>query len=344
MKLTVIVLILLGLVAAFSVSVLIGTSRTPNFTRTNSSEEVEVVLTTASSPAMSVITSSYLTTDKVSKDNLPKGYLASPVRAVGRVLAIPVVEGQVLTESCFVREGTGAQLAAALPTGMRAITVTISRQSVTTGLLYPGCVVDVLASFKLPYQEKNKGEALSTTLLRGIQVLAVENTSVVSNDEDKTEEGPLGRSHSTSGRITVTLMVNPKQAEALQLAMVYGGIALTMRNPLDKSPVDLDATVLSQGRLARLGSALSPAVLAAEVEKHGLTTPVLSGTDSEEQTQADNMGSLLQQPILQEEKPDEAFSARRPAWLVTVIRGSQVEEQELDIRESETIARAEMEK
>ena len=156
MKLTIIVLVVLGVLAALFASILVSASRTQSSTRMNSSSDAEVVLVTKSLPAMSVLTSFFVTKDAASKNKLPEGYLSSPVQAIGRVLAVPVVEGQVLTESCFVTEGTGAQLAAALPEGMRAVSVTLSRQSVTGGLLYPGCVVDVLASFRLPSSERSK--------------------------------------------------------------------------------------------------------------------------------------------------------------------------------------------
>jgi len=326
MKLTVLALVLMGLVAAVCVAILVNASQSQSFAGVSTSSETEVVVATDYLPAMSVVTSSYVTKSMASKKEVPQGYLTSPVQAVGKILAVPIVEGQVLTESCFVTEGTGAQLAAAIPEGMRAVTITLSGQSVTGGLLYPGCVVDVLASFRLSSMQREKGEALSTTLLHGIQVLAVAGDSVVSKKEKETS--PLGKPKNPSGRVTVTLMVDSRQAEALQLAVDYGQVSLAIRNPLDKSPVDIDATVLSQGRLARLGSELTPAVLAATETNHLLKQPFDANSPAEQTEGQDTEGPPKLTPT--EVKSYEALSAEKPSWLVTVIRGSEVKQQEIE--------------
>jgi len=195
-------------------------------------EGIEVAMVKSSLPAMTVITNELINKEMVSRDELPQGQLVSPARVIGRVLAVPVVEGQVLTESCFVTEGIPALLASQIPHGMRAVTVNVtSRVMPDRILLYPGCVVDVLVSYKLSSHDF-KGEAISQTMLRGIHVLAISGDSVVSNPESQEEGGTKKRS--TNRGTLVTLMVDPKQAEALQLAMENGNISLSLRNPLDR--------------------------------------------------------------------------------------------------------------
>lgn len=309
MKWAIIALILLGLLAALFAGILVSSLRFNRPATANSTQDVDVVLTRKSLPAMSVVTSSHVSKDTSPVDKLPEGYLSSPTQAVGRILAVPVVEGQILTQHCFVTEGTAAQVAASLPDGMRAFSVSLSSSSITGGLLYPGCVVDVLATFNL--RRADRGEAVSTTLLRGIQVLAVENVSVVSQDTDEDASSQRGRSR--GGHQTVTLMVDSKQAMALQLAVSYGKISLAMRNPLDKSPVDTEATVLSEGRLAKLGSALNPSDLAAKDETIQPTDKQLETNESTKQTK-------------------EVLPAKKP-WSMTVIRGQEIKEQDLDIPE-----------
>lgn len=310
MKWAIIALILLGLSAALFAGILVSTLRFNSPASANGSIDVGVVLVTKSLPAMSVVTSSHVSKDTASVNKLPEGYLSSPAQAVGRVLAVPVVEGQVLTHYCFVTEGTAAQLAASLPDGMRAFSVSLSSSAIMGGLLYPGCVVDVLATFNLRRTER--GEAVSTTLLRGIQVLAVQNVSVVSQVSDADGKLSAVQTRTATGRQTVTLMVDSRQAEALQLAVAYGKIALAMRNPLDKSTVDTEATVLSEGRLAKLGSALNPADLAAQEETDRTTEKPLETDESTKQT-------------------EEVLPPKKPSWLMTVIRGQEIKEQDLDI-------------
>lgn len=331
MKWAVTVLILMGLVAAASTAILVKTLRGGSDEGSVPSDTV--VLAAKSLPAMTVITSDYVTESTVERDELPEEYLSSSVKAVGRVLGVSVVEGQVLTESCFVSKGTGAQLAAALPHGMRAVTITVSSRNISGGLLYPGCVVDVLASFRMERSERKRGQALSTTLLHGIQVLAVEGVSVVSEKSDVEEAtGGVLKQRGSSQYLTITLMVDPKQAEALQLARMYGSIALAMRNPLDKYAVDTDATVLSEGQLARLGSTLSPTVMAAK----RLLAQVLP-RDANDPNGTAFTETVFSERVFQDFFGTEEGTDRPSHWAVTVIRGTEVKEQELDIPKGEDV-------
>jgi pilus assembly protein CpaB len=339
-------------VAAVSASILVNVLRAdpPGSAEKSSSSDIEVAMAKTSLPAMSVITSDYVVEHTASKDKLPEGQLCTPAQAIGRVLAVPVVKGQVLTEACFVTQGTGAQLAAALPYGMRAVSLTLSGKSLTGGLLYPGCVVDVLAAFKLSSTQRSKGEGLSTTLLRGVQVLAVEGKSVISKRDDKAEKR-LGGTRGVNSRITVTLMVDPRQAEALQLAAENGSISLAMRNPLDRSRVPVDATVLSQGRLARLGSMLTPAVFAAQTggafpEEQSAVSYSLTDKSKGEKIKIPGRENttekreFLESMFMGEEEYAEKLS---PNWGVTVIRGREVEQEEFDIPEEEVSAQTDVE-
>lgn len=199
--------------------------------------DVEVVVAKMALPKMSVITSDFIDKKKAPRAGLPDGSVTDDIQAIGRVLAVPVVEGQVLTKYCFITQGSGAQLAATLPKGMRAVSVPISGSYVMGGLLYPGCVVDVLSASSISGSGK-KDDAISTPLLRGIQVLAVQEESIVSKPGDKKDK-PAGKKD-YGGNLTVTLMVNTQQAEALYMAMDSGRISLAMRNPLDKISADTE--------------------------------------------------------------------------------------------------------
>ena len=321
MKWGIIVLLILGIVAAACAAMLIGILRTDSSTSAskNSSSKVEVAMARISMPAMTIMALDHVVKEEVAKENLPEGRLSSPSKVIGKVLAVPVVKGQILTDSCFVTEGTGSLLAAALPYGMRAVSINLSSRAIPDELLlYPGCVVDVLVSFKLSSADRSKGQAISTTMLRGIQVLAVAGDSVVSK-QDKERES-TAKARRTGRGATVTLMVDPKQAEALQLAADNGSISLAIRNPLDKRLVDMEATILSQGRLASLGSALTPAVLATVQREQGPSAEQAQGDSA---TDTDIMG---QQFI-----SDEEYRIHQsPRWGITVIRGREATVEELD--------------
>ena len=87
----------------------------------------------------------------------------------------------------------------------------------------------------------------------------VQGESVVSkSNPEGEEEAPKVKTR--SGGLTVTLMVDTKQAEALQLASMNGEISVTLRNPLDNLALSEDATVLNRGKLGRLGSLMGTTV------------------------------------------------------------------------------------
>jgi pilus assembly protein CpaB len=273
MRWAIVVLIILGILAAFSASLLVKALRSEN--EMGGKGETNAVIAAKSLPAMSQITSQNITIKKVPRKGLFDNYFSEPVQVVGKVLAVPVIEGQVISKSFLIGEGTGAQLAAVLQPGMRAVSVPVSANSVMGGLLYPGCLVDVIATFKLRYQDE-RGQAISTTLLHGVQVLAIQDESIVS----KIDLSSRSASRGSEGQVTVTLMVDTRQAEALQLAMDSGKISLSMRNPLDQKTVDTEGMVLSQGRLA---SVTDPDAKSAERLGGGRGMTVIRGREVKEE-------------------------------------------------------------
>ena len=64
---------------------------------------------------------------------------------------------------------------------------------------------------------------------------------LVSDEQEGAARDDLQRRR---GRM-VTLMVDPSQAESLQLAMTYGQLRLALRNPLDKTAAGSDGVLMS---------------------------------------------------------------------------------------------------
>jgi pilus assembly protein CpaB len=262
-KWPIIVLVLLGLTTALATAILTASIRAQQFREVVHlpSPDVTILVAARDIPAMTTIEAALIAEKTVPSSQVPESSFSEPAQVIGKVLAVPMTEGQVFAKASFPREGTGSHLATLLPPRKRAVCVSLSDYSGLEGLLYPGCTVDVLASFKVGSQSA-LGKAVSTTLLENIEILAVQNLTVGSPQEEK--DNPPTPSQRSARGLLVTLMVDSKQAEALQLAMEHGTISLAMRNPKDKHVVDKDATLLSEGRLAQLADILAPQVATTE--------------------------------------------------------------------------------
>jgi Flp pilus assembly protein CpaB len=330
MKFGVVILLILGLVAAACAAVLMGTLDIGT-SKAKEPDNLEVAMARVALPAITVITSNHIEVEKLSRNELPPGKLVKPSQIIGRVLSVPVVEGQVLTESCFVPEGAASKLIAQIPYGMRAFTISVSSRAMPDrALLQPGSVVDVLVSYKLSSHDSAEGEALSTTMLRGIQVLAISGESIVSNTED--EEKKTTKRSSSRGAL-VTLLVDTKQAEALQLAIENGNITLSIRNPLDKDEFNEDPSILNRRKLTPRGSDLPPAVSPSVnrelyVPEEGPGQGAGSNNSQTGSPESGNNGAIM--PAPRPKSGNKYDDGRNPLREITVIRGNKTEVEEFD--------------
>jgi pilus assembly protein CpaB len=230
-----------------------------------------------------------------------------------------VVKGQVFTQACFAPQGSGYHLASTLPEGKRAVSVALADYSVLEGLLYPGSTVDVIASFDMRSKGDNHTGVISKTLLHGIQVLAVENQTIVS--KPGIEETAAGRG-ANENRRRVTLLVNPDQAEMLQLAMVHGVISLAMRKPNDKTE--------SNDHITRLVDLGLPAELLEE-EHSQVVTPAAAPVVAPAAGAAVSAPAALPPPPPPVTKVEERGN---PMWNVTVLRGGNTSTQSFPVPDS----------
>ena len=257
---SIVLLAAFGIVAALAAAVLTASLSAGQIQAVMPSAPKDVTILVASMEmkAMSMVDAESIVEKVVSAEDAPPRYYTEPAQIIGKVLSLPLIEGQAFSKGSFPQEGSGLHLASYLPMGKRAVNVSLSDYSGLEGLLYPGSIVDVLASFKISSSSKI-GRAVSTTLLQNIEVIAVENLTIVSNSE--VAEAAARTSGGMRKNLLITLMVDSRQAEALQLAIEHGSIALAMRNPGDREIFQSDATLLSDGLLAQLADMLGPQVL-----------------------------------------------------------------------------------
>jgi Flp pilus assembly protein CpaB len=173
--------------------------------------EVDVAVATRDLPVGRVLTSHDLTTRSVHRSQLPSGVVTDRSAVVGRVVAVPVLDGGYLARrSVAPRRRTG--LDGVVPPGMRAMRVVVT-DALTPR---PGAAVDVLAT----YDPASSGDDGGTTVVAaGVTVLGT----------DRHGGAGAGR----TGAAGVTLLIDPDQAAALADAEANGVVTLALVPPED---------------------------------------------------------------------------------------------------------------
>ncbi|MCE5229813.1 Flp pilus assembly protein CpaB [bacterium] len=258
MKKSIVVLVVLGVMAAVAAAVLTASISARANSQAKSEPITKVLVAAQKIEPMTVLDLKMLLVREVPRKQAPPNAYSDPVQVVGKLVSAPLAEGQAVMPANFAPRGAGLELASQLSPGMRAVAVSLNVPSSLKGLLYPGSVVDVVVSFKLQSNNTALGEAVATTILEKVQILAVDNELVAppeaaeANGVKKAEKPAT-----TTNQCLVTFKVDSQQAEALQLATEYGKVSLALRNPNDKAPIDKNATLLSQGKLAGMAELLN---------------------------------------------------------------------------------------
>ncbi len=245
MRWSVVGLIVLGVVGAICAAVLVAAvqakSHPSQTVEQGQPEEVQLLVAAMDLEASNIVESDSVEIKTVARSEAPEDYISNSVGAIGRLLSMPMKKGQAFTPSSLVKEGTRLDVVRGIPEGMRVVSLPLSHNSGLNSLMYPGCIVDVIASFKVPASEGNQSEAVANILIEAAKVLAIGNKTIASGDEE-IEEGK-----GTSYRQTnVALLVEAWQSKPLQLAKQNGTISLAMRHPTDTSHTSGPATKLRQ--------------------------------------------------------------------------------------------------
>ncbi|MBV8066356.1 MAG: Flp pilus assembly protein CpaB [Candidatus Eremiobacteraeota bacterium] len=181
-------------------------------------EPRQVLIATQDIPAREPVTSQMFRVETRSASSLQPDAVGDPRRAIGALALVTIPAGSQLTASAL-----GNNVAFALPVrlapGMRAVSIPIDRVKGVAGLIQPGDRVDVIA---VPPQHGNGSPGKAVTILRGVLVLAVGNALEDISATPSPEE---------ANAATVTLAVNPKQADLLAWADTNASIRLALRSP-----------------------------------------------------------------------------------------------------------------
>jgi pilus assembly protein CpaB len=138
----------------------------------------------------------------------------------GSIVRSAILAGEPIRREKLIKANSNAFMSAILPSGMRAVAITIDRTGSTSagGFILPNDRIDILRT----YREEGAGDTQSTeTILRNVRVLAIGQ-----NVQDKNGEKVVVGD-------TATLEVTPSQAETLALAQKTGTLSLALRSLAD---------------------------------------------------------------------------------------------------------------
>lgn len=220
-----------GTLIAFGVAVLFGivaVMLANNWLETKTSEKL-VVKKEAIPMTKVVISNQPLSIGtKLSKDNMaladwpkankPVGAFEDMAELEGRIVVAKTVAGAPILSAALAAPGSGVGLVAVIKSGKRAMAIRVDEVIGVGGFILPNTFVDVISVKNLDTSGKKKK---AKTVLERIEVLAIAQ-------ETFTEEGKAKIVR------TVTLELEPKQAEKLALETNEGEIHLVLRNPLDE--------------------------------------------------------------------------------------------------------------
>jgi pilus assembly protein CpaB len=202
-------------------------------------EQRPVLVATQEIPARARIVSTMFDTEMRPATAIEPGAITNPAGAVGSLAMVTIPQGSQLT-SWAIGSGVEFALPVRLAPGMRAVSIPVDRVKGVSGMILPGDRVDVIA---IPPQKSDAPPPKAVTIFRGIRVLAVgsalENPAATPSPDEQLAT-------------TVTLEVNPKQADLLAWADANANLRLALRSPREpiRSEPTEDLTLSGNGSSA----------------------------------------------------------------------------------------------
>ncbi len=184
---------------------------------------IRILVAAKELPAGTLLTPAHLIWQVWPEKGMTKQYVVEKKRKkaefVGAVVRAGIAASKPIIEGRVVKPGDRGFMAAVLTPGMRAISVQVNRTTDILGFVFPGDRIDLIVThrFQIEGKRKKKTQQVSETVLAGVRVLAVDQTTDDQDDKPKIAT-------------TATLEVTPKQAEMVAVAAQIGRLSLSLRS------------------------------------------------------------------------------------------------------------------
>jgi Flp pilus assembly protein CpaB len=184
-----------------------------------------------------------LSADMVKPESWPKhllvdGFVTTSEQStaiVGRVSRSTFVAGEPINTSRLSNPEDPSFIAAALPSGMRMVTVSSDAVAGLAGFVYPGDRVDVVVTRKIRLPKEvieDSGVTDTTTtetLVNNVKVLAVNQLATIETEEEQAKRDKRERLPSS-----ISLEVTLEDAQRMRLSQESGYLSLALRSLKDK--------------------------------------------------------------------------------------------------------------
>src|SRR5689334_9279804 len=149
-----------------------------------------------------------------------------PKKLLGTVVRYALTAGQPVTRGSLVGPNDRGFLAAALGSGMRAVTVPVNVSTGVAGFVFPGDHVDMVLTQTVQGGGDGPPLKVSETIVRNLRVLATDQRTDSKGEDGKTEVKTFSN---------VTLEVTPRIAEKVSVAQSMGTLSLSLRSIADNT-------------------------------------------------------------------------------------------------------------
>jgi pilus assembly protein CpaB len=167
--------------------------------------------------------------EEVAEKVKAEGAVTTVTTLEGKVAGANLVPGEQLVEQRFIEPTAFRASGAAVnvPPGLLSTTITVNPDQAVGGVLTPGSIVAVTASF----ESENGGPDLSHMTLRKVLVTNVQTDAEMPTDEeedDDASEDSIEPGQAPAGAFLVTLALDAPAAERLVFAAEHGSIWLSL--------------------------------------------------------------------------------------------------------------------
>jgi pilus assembly protein CpaB len=185
-----------------------------------------------------VVTSDMVKPEAWPKHLLVEGFVTTSEESkaiVGRVSRSAFVKGEPINSNRLSNPEDPSFIAAALPSGMRMVTISSDGVAGLAGFVYPGDRVDIVVTRKIKLPKKIiedtgvNDTTVTETLVSNVKVLAVNQMATIATKEEQSKLEKRDRLPSS-----VSLEVTLTDAQRMRLSQESGYLSLALRSLKDK--------------------------------------------------------------------------------------------------------------